>query len=210
MPVADTDRRSLRKAEAQVETGKCYCCGLSTCLLCFCIQLFWAWALSLELKQASQAGCCAGCSHWEAHMGQPVLWETGTPTHKPAPAADSLAVGTLLNTKAPQFPHPLKKKKEAPFTKCFVLRPRTLWFGKAGQQSVGCLLCSAFHAAGTNCCYLHVHLASHTSLSVAYLGKCAATCVLGVLPAMPCTSGCQRTASRQAEEGASSCTGSSQ
>lgn len=111
MPVADTDRRSLRKAEAQVETGKCYCCGLSTCLLCFCIQLFWAWALSLELKQASQAGCCAGCSHWEAHMGQPVLWETGTPTHKPAPAADSLAVGTLLNTKAPQFPHPLKKKK---------------------------------------------------------------------------------------------------
>lgn len=63
---------------------------------------------------------------------------------------------------------------------------------KAGQQSVGCLLCLAFHAAGTGCCYLHVHLASPSSLSVAYLGKCAATRVLGVLPAMLCTSGCHR------------------
>lgn len=63
---------------------------------------------------------------------------------------------------------------------------------KARQQSVGCLLCLAFHAAGTGCRYLHVHLASPTSLSGAYLGQCAATGVLGVLPAMLCTSGCHR------------------
>lgn len=138
MPVADTNRRSLRRAEAQIDTGKCYCCGLSTCLLCFCIQLFWALALSLEPKQPSQAGCCAGCSNWEAHIGQPELWETGTPPHKPAPAADSLAVGTLLNTKAPQFPHPFFFfLKKASFTKCFVLNPRTLWFVRLDSRAWG-------------------------------------------------------------------------